>query len=293
MSLTPYIHPSTLTGNLQTGALLGNALFPNESGYDKREQTTRDTISNISTGVKEWSDEISNSLGFRSPMYKIGQIAASDSLMTKGVSKYIPDAVKGMVRAVSNTINGVEQEGIIIDGIGIVSAEIAVDMPSNSILYRSNRIIDQRVRTPNIVKMQVFVSNYLNDDIVGTLIDSVANVDPTGILSQAKNMFLNDGNTRGQQALYKLRYLQENGKPFRVYTPHGFYENMLIKAIRPVTNDKTMDMLYCEVEFTEILFYSPLGSGYDKIPARQNVVTTGSTLSGWTKKAISKVSGWL
>lgn len=266
MALNALLNPGSFVADVASGRTLGNKLYGGD--FDKNNQGLYGTVTSIATTVTNWADEISKLAGTRNPMYMIGDVA--ESIIGEENSKYLPDQAKGLVRAISQFTGGVKQQGVIIDGIGDISAEISVAMPKNPFLYRSSGITDQRVRNPNVVKMRVMVSNYLQDGLSDILVDALSGLDPTGL---TKNLLSEGGNTRAQQALYKLRYIQESGIPFTVHTPHGIYEQMLIKSIRPKTNSTNMDMLDAEIEFVEVIMYAPL-SKYDQQLARNNIIPT-------------------
>lgn len=266
MALNALLNPGSFVADVASGRTLGNMLYGGD--FDKNNQGLYGTVTSIATTVTNWADEISKLAGTRNPMYMIGDVA--ESIIGEENSKYLPDQAKGLVRAISQFTGGVKQQGVIIDGIGDIAAEISVEMPKNPFLYRSSGITDQRVRNPNVVKMRVMVSNYLQDGLTDILVDALSGLDPTGL---TKNLLSEGGNTRAQQALYKLRYIQESGIPFTVHTPHGIYEQMLIKSIRPKTNSTNMDMLDAEIEFVEVLMYAPL-SKYDQQLARNNIMPT-------------------
>lgn len=258
MGLNALLNPGAEVQEFASGRTLGRALYKGD--FDKRSDSLHGKITKIATTVTNWTEEIGKLAGVRNPMYMIGDVSKNilDPKSGKGYSEYIPDQVKGMVRAISQFIkDGVSQQGVIIDGIGDVSSEIGIEMPSNPFMYREGGITDQRYRKPNIVKMRVMVSNYLQDGLVDTLIDGLSGLDPTGL---TKNMLSDGGNTRAQQALYKLRYIQEKGTPFTLHTPHGIYENMMIKTIRPRTTERSMDMLDAELEFSEVVMYTTLAN---------------------------------
>lgn len=294
MSLSPYINPTNLNASLQTTNKVGQFLYPDS--FDKRSSTglskLRSTAMDIVDTVKDVSDSIGNAVGTRSPMYTIGEIPRSldGALGTiTSASQYVPDQISGLVRAVSSAFFGNEQDGVIIDGLGKVDGKHSVEYTKNPAYFIGSNIIDQRYRQPSTLTMTVMVSNYLNDDITGTLLDSVSALDPTGLFGSVKNMIKYEGNTRAQYALYKLRWLMENAKPFTVYTPHGIYENMLIKSLNPTTDASKMDMLYCEIQFQEIIFCKPYSSTPGKIPARRGVAETAR---GWTPDAAKKLTTW-
>lgn len=289
MSLSPYINPTNLNGALTSSSKVGEYIYPD--GLDKRTaglSSLRRGITSEWETYKDVSDMIGNLAGVRSPMYVIGEIQ-HDGQISK--TDYVPDQVSGLVRAVESLLwTGQEQEGVIIDGLGDVTGTLEVDFSKNPNVYRTDEIVNNRVRKPSKLSMTVMVSNYLNDSLIGTIFDSADGFDVTGVVGWAKNTILYGGNTRAQAALYKLRWLMENAKPFTVHTPHGIYENMLIRSIRPHTTDKTMDMLYCDVDFEEIIFYAPYSTAIGTQPARRGITETkDETVAGWTEAAGAKV----
>lgn len=282
--LSPWLQPSAINSPLQAAGSLGIGGYDSSSSLDKRdfmEGTGKDAKlkTNMSTRdtVNDWktvAETVTNALGNRSPYYIIGEIP-DDNFATK-YSKYLGE-FGGAVRAVVDFWTGKEQEGVIIDCLGDVSGTIGIEVTANPILYKASTVADGRMRKPTVVKAVVGVSNYNNDDLIDMGIDTLSAIDPTGLLGKAANMLVNGGETRAQAALYKLRWLQENGKPFKVYTPHGLYENMVIQTIEPVTNAGTMDMLFANITFIEIIYAQPYFSNpgdASTTPIRDNVVET-------------------
>lgn len=267
MSLSPYLKPGSLNGVLSSTNKVGNYLYPD--GLDKRTTSLRQTA-NVVDVVKDVANSITNAIGGRSPMYIIGEIYTGYSVGDK-LKDWLPET-EDLVRAVSRANYGVKQEGVIIDGLGDMNGTMSVEFTSNPTYFMNSTTTDQRYRKPTTLRMTVMVSNYLTDNIAGDVLNGVSALDPTGLLSNVSNVLLRGGNTRAQTALYKLRWLMENGEPFSVYTPHGIYENMLIKSIKPTTDASKMDMLYCDIEFQEMLFYVPYTENPGLIPARKAII---------------------
>ena len=259
---------SSMTAELNAGTLFS---LGGEDAFDKNKGNSLLGVANYVDIATDVASEISNALGYRAPMYTIGEIPAEG---TEEVSKWLPDSLGNVVRAIGDAISGNEQDGVIIDGIEDFSGSFKMDLPKNAMLYRSSGITDQRVRTPCECKMKVYVSNYLSDDLLGSLTNQINALDPTGLLGKVTdNLLRSGGNTRAQNALYKLRSIQETGKPFRVYTPHSVYENMIHKDITISTDADTMDTLVAELTFVELLMYAPNGT-ISKMADRKSVVKT-------------------
>lgn len=290
MSLVNLASARSLTQTVASGGT--NVKAFGYDGYDKKKSgVIRDWVD----VAKEYANGIENLLGTRPPMYKIGQIDAVSSQDVSNVfgetaGAWVNKLAGGVTSTVARAVSAFDsntQEGVIIDGFDTFDGDISVDMPSNPMLYRSN-ILDQRIRTPNTVTIKVYVSNYLTDDIIDSAINFVASQDPTGILGSLSTAYAYGGNTRAQRALYKLRSIQETGKPFTVYTPHGVYENMLIKQIKPTTGASSIDMLEATITFQEVLFYYTESSlATTQMPSRTNIAET-STIYGKIKNKF----GW-
>lgn len=286
----------TMTTNKVGSTLWG------DDGLDKRNSGIRETASNIINTVSSVADTISNALGNRNPYYIIGEVP-NEGKASSWVEKYLGSvgANIGVVRAVTKLKDGNKQDGVIIDCLGDVDGSSSVEFTQNPIMYVTNGVTDSRLRKPATVNAVVAVSNYLADDALEEATNALArSVDITGgwmtnVLTS--NLFYG-GNTRAQYALYRLRWLMENGIPFTVHTPHGIYENMLIKSIKPRTDAAKMDMLYATIEFEEIIMYTTYqqttnGKEAPVMPARKaitaenmNVLEKTNSAWSWVKKFI-------
>lgn len=271
---------STLIGDLQGGQY---------GSLDKRDvgQVGSGAISaatNIYEAIsigKSVSDAISDSLGLRSPYFVIGEVNKAPG-ETGWFSDALNDFSGGLIRAISKTT---EQEGVIIDCLGDVDGSWGVDFTQNPIFYGSNTATDSRVRRAAELTAVVAISNYLSDNILASSITGASEALLGSLGTSIANSVLYQGNTRAQQGLYKLLWLMENGIPFTVYTPHGMYENMLIKNIRVQTNEKTMDMLYATLVFQEIIMTRPYYTGDQAVNMPARVPVEPKTSSLLSKKA--------
>ena len=284
--LSPWLKPGKLNGGVGSNKIT-NALYGNDS-LDKRNHSAWGTLSSAADTAKDVAETIANALGIRSPYFIIGEIPENvygwlGTSRQFGWTNYSKGAA-GVIRAVaSNTTKswGNRQDGVIIDCLGEVTSDIGVEFTKKPMFYQSNTVIDSRVRKPTTIKATVAVSNHLSDNAADALASQAAALDPTGTLEVARDALFYEGNTRAQYALYKLRNLMENGEPFTVYTPHGYYDNMLIKSLKPHTTDKTMDMLLCDIEYQEAILCAPYMTETDlknRTPTRTNV-TKGDSLA--------------
>lgn len=287
------IRSSVLNSKAEVLSGIATGLHGQDS-LDKRNADSFKAFTDTINAVNDASDMFSGLFGIKAPYLTIGEIQQTDWLNTSTTGQYLTAAgFGGAIRAVQNLIYGTEQQGVIIDCLGDVSGETSVEFTSNPMMYITNGVIDSRIRQPAKVNAVIGISNYLADDVLGDLLN-VGTSALGGVGSGIVNQLLNGGQTRAQAALYRLRWLMENGKPFTLYTPHGVYENMLIKSIKPRTNDATMDMLYADIEFQEVIMYTYYRSSIvdlqkSSIPAR----TALSKASTGNATLVSKIGGWL
>ena len=289
--LSPYIKPEAINGGMGVSSkLVANILYGTDDALDKRNSQNSMWVKAVKVidAAKDVSETIANTLGIRSPYFVIGEIPRLAG--TKTIWSSQERAALGVIRAVAQDFSlfagGNEQEGVIIDCLGDINADMSVEFTHKPIFYQSSTVIDSRVRKPVIIKATVAVSNHLSDDLRGQALTQAANLDATGALEALKNDLLYGGNTRAQYALYKLRWLMENGKPFTVYTPHGYYENMLIQSIKPQTTASSMEMLLCDIVYQEAILTAPYGSKADlekRSLQRKNVIDTGKDKPLWNK----------
>lgn len=264
MSLSPYLDPRSLNNGATVTAALSETvgLSGLYGDLDKRGELSVAGfgVTSILNTAKSMMDSLGDLLGSRTPYYIIGEIPESAMNDEAKAFANTSDSWVGgqLVRAISqNAFSKTKQEGVIIDCLGDVESTISVQFTSNPLFYQTSSVIDSRIREPIKLKATVGVSNYLSDDGLGAARNILSGLDPTGTIGTLGNVMLYGGQTRAQNALTELRKLMETGMPFTVYTPHGYYDNMLIQSITPRTNESTMDMLLCDITFSEIIMYMP------------------------------------
>jgi len=288
--LSPYLKPQALNGGMLSSSKLTGILYGSSDALDKRNSSVFASAVQVLDAAKDVAETIANATGVRSPYFIIGEIPKNTSNPQYIWSSYDKPA-QGIMRAVANASArfGYTQPGVIIDCLGDVNANMSVEFTTKPLVYLSNSVVDSRIRKPTIIKATVAVSNHLADDAEGQALNQVAAWDPTGASDYIRDELLYGGYTRAQYALYRLRWLMENGQPFTVYTPHGYYENMLIQSIAPKTDESTMDMLLCDITYQEAILAAPYSSGDDlnKRSATRNVIKPdtetklGKSIRGW------------
>ncbi len=278
---------------------LTHSVYGHHDTLDKRITATSggafgnfvNTVQTIDA-AKDVAETIANAVGLRSPYFVIGEIpkSAGQQYIWSNYDK----AMVGVVRAVSNAYNrwDTTQQGVIIDCLGDVSANMSVEFTTKPLVYLTNSVVDSRVRKPTVVNATVAISNYLADDALGMTMNQAASWDPTGTLDVARDELLYGGFTRAQYALYRLRWLMENGQPFTVYTPHGYYENMLIQSIKPKTDESNMDMLLCDITYQEAILAAPYLTNVDLVQrsATRTVINPADTT---TNKITGAIKSWI
>ena len=258
------------------------------NGFDKRNgaPTVDRAYQSYINNSKLISEMLTNKPGSRSPYYRIGQV---EGAVGRTMSRYLQNAVGNSIRAITDITDfalGIGQTGVIIDGFGNVNGKIDVEITKNPVVFVSNSVSDSRIRTPNTVTMTVYVSNLYTDAGLDSMIEKA--LVGWGASVQWLNVIMHDGNTRAQQALYSLRGIQEKGIPFSVYTPHGVYENMVIKSLSPRSTAENVDTLECDITFQEMIMYEPYYDATNtKFPSRTNVLSADEgTLLGKLKNYI-------
>ena len=262
-------------GNFASKALFGNSSFlrNDERGIDKLSGAIS-TIQNILT-------DLSGALGAKDNMHVIGRYEEESE---KGIlGRLVAPVTTAVTRAVSYwTGDENTQNGVIIDGYDNFRGDISVALPDNPVMYDTS-VVDQVVRNPNRVSMRVYVDLIHSDDIMQNVMQSVAN-SLGGLAGTIMNAISGNTMNRAQKALSGLQWIQENGKPFKVYTPHKVYDNMMIEKIAPINDQKMNEILAADITFKEIVPTQPLGS---------NVKTTARIPPTNSARNMAKASGWL
>lgn len=250
---------STSLGNAVSTKLFGN------SSFLRNENNTQDNIVGMVNSLKEGLNSLGSLLGAKDSKYIIGRIEklTENYAITRAVSKIA-----------TNFLGEGQERGVIIDGYDEMSGELTVGLPSQPVMYTTN-VVNQRVRNPDTFKMRVYVTNLNSDDIVGGLTDSLMNVGG-GI---GKLVF--NPETRAFKALNDLKWIQENGSPFKIYTPVRVYENMLIEKIQPITNKSNYDTLVADIYFREVVFAQSLGNASKSSARTAPSVIVGNLAKAW------------
>lgn len=250
---------STSLGNAVSTKLFGN------SSFLRNENNTQDNIVGMVNSLKEGLNSLGSLLGAKDSKYIIGRIEklTENYAITRAVSKIA-----------TNFLGEGQERGVIIDGYDEMSGELTVGLPSQPVMYTTN-VVNQRVRNPDTFKMRVYVTNLNSDDIVDSLTDTLMNVGG-GI----GKLILNP-ETRAFKALNDLKWIQENGSPFKIYTPVRIYENMLIEKIQPIINKSNYDMLVADIYFREVVFAQSLGNASKATARTAPSAIVGSLAKAW------------
>lgn len=282
MSLTAISGKVSKTVN---GSNLTNALSKSISGnssFLRNNERAHDTIVGGIAAVQETLADLSNALGVKNNMHVIGRY--EEEKESDFLRRLVSPITTTYSRAVSYWGLGEDsQDGVIIDGYDNFRGDISVALPEIPVMY-DTAITDQVVRNPNSVSMRVYVDLIHSDDVFQNIVQSLAN-NLGGLAGNILNAVTGETMNRAQKALNNLQRIQEYGKPFKVYTPHKVYENMMIEKISPVNDQKMNEILAADITFKEIVPTQSLGNG-DKSTARKapSAYANGFTKAlGWTK----------
>lgn len=279
---------SAITNGSNLGNKISTSLFGNSSFLRNEERSVDKSVSGIEQAVNIASD-IGNALGIKNNMYKIGEIPA-DFAKVQGSGWWGTRAANAVNSMVGTTVTALSywfnndgyQQGVIIDGFDNFKGDINVALPDNPVIYHT-AVTDNIVRNPNRLTMRVYVDLMHSDDLVQNLKQQA--IDAFGSIGQIALAGLGHQMNRAQQALSSLQWIQENGRPFKVYTPHKVYDNMMIERIQPVNDQKMNEILAADITFKEIVFATSLGDA-DKSTARTPPTKAASEFAsvvGWVK----------
>lgn len=272
---------SSITNGSGIANFVSTSLFGNSSFLRNDERGVDKVVSAISN-VQEILTDLSHAAGMKNNMYVIGRYEEPIDENTTFLGRLGQQADRYITRAVSYwTGNAQTQNGVIIDGFDNFRGDISVALPDNPVMYDTS-VVDQVVRNPNRVSMRVYVDLMHTDDIVQNILQSFAN-SFAGLSGTILNAVTGEKLNRAQKALSGLQWIQENGRPFKVYTPHKVYDNMMIERISPLNDQKMNEILAADITFKEIIPTQSLGY-QNKTAARiapSNSVSTAVKVWGW------------
>lgn len=261
--------------NFVSTSVFGNSSFlrNNERGIDK--------VTSAIGNVQNILTDLAGAAGVKKNMYVIGRY--EEDITGKTFVERLENQVTSYwTRAVSYwTGDEKTQNGVIIDGFDNFRGDISVALPDMPVMYDTS-IVDQVVRNPNRITMRVYVDLMHTDDIVQNVLQSVAN-SFAGLGGTIMNAVTGERMNRAQKALNNLQWIQENGNPFKVYTPHKVYDNMMIEKIVPTNDQKMNEILVADITFKEVIPTQSLGD-VKKTAARKaptQKVSDAAKVWGW------------
>lgn len=264
-------------GRMANTALVGESNF-------LRNESTGGVAGAVSSVVSLGSalTDIASAAGIRSNMYRIG-MGGKEAEKSDSWYGQIWNNIKATAQTAISywTDKDGNQQSVIIDGFDNFKGDIKVALAEQPVMYQPS-ISDNRVRNPNRLTMRIYVDLVHSDDVFQDLLQQVKD-GIGGLVGQIMGVATGDTMNRAQKALSGLQYIQENGTPFKVYTPHKVYENMVIESISPVNDLRMNEILAADITFKEIIFCKSLSAGY-AIPARfapSKIVSAASKAWGW------------
>lgn len=268
---------------ITNGSAINNALSTNlfgKSGFLRNEERGIDALVSSVNDIQNILSDLSGALGSKDNMHVIGRYEEEKD--QNFIDRLVSPVTTAWTRAISYW-GGQEQTGVIIDGYDNFRGDISVALPENPVMY-DTAVVDQVVRNPNRVSMRVYVDLMHTDDIVQNIKQIFAN-SFGGLGGTIMNAITGDKLNRVQKALEGLQWIQENGKPFKVYTPHKVYENMMIERIAPINDQKMNEILAADITFKEIIPTQSLGYK-NKTAARKQpsqLVSDAAKALGWIR----------
>lgn len=243
----------------------------------------------ITKGIKSVTDPVQKLLGVKGELYTIGYIG---NYFQDEYSFFRGGVLGGLLKAYQNAESIVNQarekkqelsfvqNGITIDGFFRFEGEMGVDLPTYPIQYQTD-INMHRIRTPDTVAMEIFISSYGSDDYLGDKITDVLNNDFVSLLTGVS------GDTaRIRRKLNEFRWLMQTGKPFTLYTPHCVYENMVLTKIHPKNDEQTMDGWSGVLEFKEVIYYTDANDSKSRL-TKKSLSKAGENLTNTFKSLIA------
>ena len=247
---------SSITNGSGIANFASKTLFGNSS-FLRNDERSVDKIASAIGNIQDILTDLSGATGVKNNMYIIGRLE-EEVEGYNWLDKQFKQVSAYMTRAVSYWFGDTQsQQGVIIDGFDNFRGDISVALPEMPVMYDTS-VVNQVVRNPNRVTMRVYVDLIHTDDIVQNILQSVANTF-AGLSGTIMNAITGEKMNRAQKALNGLQWIQENGKPFKVYTPHKVYDNMMIEKISPLNDQKMNEILAADITFKEIIPTQSLG----------------------------------
>lgn len=277
---------SSITNGSGIANFVSTTLFGNSS-FLRNDERSIDIFTSAISNAQNILTDLSHAAGLKNNMYVIGRYEEDINENTTFLGRVGQYADKYVARAVSYwTGDANTQNGVIIDGFDNFKGDISVALPDNPVMYDTS-VVDQVVRNPNRISMRVYVDLIHTDDIVQNVLQSFAN-SFAGLSGTIMNAITGEKMNRAQKALNNLQWIQENGRPFKVYTPHKVYENMMIEKIAPINDQKMNEILAADIVFKEIIPTTSLGFK-NKTASRMaptQKVSDAARAWGWLSKQI-------
>ena len=271
---------SSITSGNGIGNFLSQTVFGN-STFLRNHERGIDKVTGAINDLQNIFSDLSSAAGIKDNMYVIGRYEEQED-QKDFLGRLTQPYKTAWSRAVSYwTGEGEQQQGVIIDGFDNFRGDISVALPDNPVMYQTS-ITDQVVHNPNRVSMRVYVDLMHTDDIIQNIIQTVAN-SFGGLAGTIMDAATGNKLNRAQKALEGLLSIQEYGRPFKVYTPHRVYDNMMIEKIIPINDQKMNEILAADITFKEIVLTQPLGK-IDKTSARvapSKIAAKHASLAGW------------
>lgn len=170
------------------------------------------------------------------------------NFVTKGKNWFKSSFWEDQLSALANETNSDANNGVQVDGIFNFNGELSITLTKNPIQKNAD-INDHRIKQPKRLTLEVGVSN----DVVRPDVISVAR----RFLGDLANTIYTGANLddRRIQTFENFKQLMYDGLPFKIVTPHGIYENMLLTSIRPITREDNIGLFQAYLDFQEVILF--------------------------------------
>lgn len=169
------------------------------------------------------------------------------NFVTKGKNWFKSSFWEDQLSALANETNSDANNGVQVDGIFNFNGELSITLTKNPVQKNAD-INDHRIKQPKRLTLEVGVSN----DVVRPDVLSVAKRFLGDIVNTYTGANLDD---RRIQTFENFKQLMYDGLPFKIVTPHGIYENMLLTSIRPITREDNIGLFQAYLDFQEVILF--------------------------------------
>lgn len=236
--------------------------------------------------IRSATGRIQSLLGYKSRTLIIGALEENEKNLFQRAYNQFYGNISSLGSPMAEKLSDeYKQDGVPVDAIMDYEGEISVTISKNPV-QKSADINDTRIRQPMTLQIELGVSNDVISDVVGQAKRIIA-----GVASLAGY----DLYDRRLLTFNKFKQLLFEGKPFKIITPHGEYENMLLTRIRPHTTEETQGLFYGTLYFQQIITFDEIQGNLTqpqaRTPSELRAMSLGAGVDGeWVNNMDKMVS---